>query len=73
MNLNNQNALYKHGMTPVFRMAGDPNWARLKQKATFEVSGVRFVFCILSQRKQTKKDRLFRVDKFPGNVRAIAS
>ncbi|CAN0189002.1 unnamed protein product [Ectocarpus sp. 12 AP-2014] len=39
MNLNNQNALYKHGMTPVFRMSGNPNWARLKQKAIFEEEG----------------------------------
>lgn len=38
MNLNNQNALYKHGMTPVFRLSGNPNWARLKQKVTFEVN-----------------------------------
>lgn len=38
MNLNNQNALYKHGMTPVFRVKGNPAWARLKQKVTFEVS-----------------------------------
>lgn len=37
MNLNNQNALYKHGMTPVFRLSGNASWARLKQKVTFEV------------------------------------
>lgn len=37
MNLNNQNALYKHGMTPVFRLSGNPLWTRLKQKVTFEV------------------------------------
>ncbi|CAM9108280.1 unnamed protein product, partial [Laminaria digitata] len=36
MNLNNQNALYKHGMTPVFRLSGNPLWTRLKQKVTFE-------------------------------------
>lgn len=36
-NLNNQNALYKHGMTPVFRLSGNPNWARLKQKVMLEV------------------------------------
>ncbi|CAN0019763.1 unnamed protein product, partial [Ectocarpus fasciculatus] len=39
MNLNNQNALYKHGMTPVFRMSENPNWARLKQKVIFEEEG----------------------------------
>lgn len=37
MNLNNQQALYKYGMTPVFRLSGNPNWARLKQKVVFEV------------------------------------
>ena len=37
MNLNNQNALYKHGMTPVFRLSGNPLWTRLKQKVTFQV------------------------------------
>eukprot|EP00903_Cladosiphon_okamuranus_P005485 g5469.t1 len=39
MNLNNQNALYKHGMTPVFRLSGNPNWACLKQKVAFEEEG----------------------------------
>ncbi|CAM9542163.1 unnamed protein product, partial [Hapterophycus canaliculatus] len=39
MNLSNQNTLYKHGMTPVFRSSGNPNWARLKQKMTFEEEG----------------------------------
>jgi len=37
MNLNNQNALYRHGMTPVFRLSGNPTWTRLKQKVKFEV------------------------------------
>ncbi|CAM9283901.1 unnamed protein product [Pylaiella littoralis] len=39
MNLNNQYALYKYGMTPVFRLSGNPNWARLKQKVVFEEEG----------------------------------
>ncbi|CAM9332113.1 unnamed protein product [Sphacelaria rigidula] len=39
MNMNNQATLYKHGMTPVFRLAGNPHWARLKQRISFEENG----------------------------------
>lgn len=73
MNLNNQNALYKHGMTPVFRMSGNPNWARLKQKAIFEVNGVRLLFLHFLSAKTNKINYLFRVDKVPGKVGAIGS
>lgn len=46
MNLNNQNTLYKHGMTPVFRYASNELWTRLKQKVTFEVCAIVAVIAV---------------------------
>lgn len=59
MNLNNQNALYKYGMTPVFRLSGNALWSRLKQKVTFEVG----VF-VLSLSVAGKRVFLFRQVRF---------